>query len=101
MPAPGSSLNRQRHLVRNLEPVSFERHHFAWMVREHANPAQPKIDQNLRADSAFVLYEPLTPGILFTALAPVIANLRQRRIFRRTRINSKSAPGVMQVNKHS
>src|ERR1700723_2298524 len=98
MPAPGSSLNRQRHLVRDLKAVTFERHHFARMIRKHANPSQPEIDQNLRANSALVLHEPLPPRILFAALSPVIANLRQRSFFRRTRIDSKSAPGVMQVD---
>ncbi len=93
--------NRQRHLVRNLEAVTFERHHFARMIRKHANPPQPEIDQNLRADSALMLHESLPPRILFASFAPVITNLRQGRIFGRARINSKSAASVMQINKHA
>ena len=100
MPVLGR-LDRKRHLIRNLQPVAFQRHHFARVVRKHSNPPQPQIDQNLRANTAFMLHEPLPPQILFRALTRMVTNRRKRCIFRRTRINSKSAPSVMQVHKHA
>ena len=93
--------NRQRHLICNLEPITFERHHFARMIRKHANPPQSEIDQNLRADSALVLHESLTSRIVLATFASMVTNLRQRGVFGRTRINSKSAAGVMQVHEHA
>ena len=97
MPVLGR-LDRKRHLIRNLQPVAFQRHHFARMICKHTNPPQSQIDQNLRADAALVLHESLPPRILFAALAAVVTNLRQRRFFGRTRINSKPAAGMMQVD---
>jgi hypothetical protein len=37
-------LNRQRDLIRNLQPVTFQRYHFARMIRKHAYPPQSEID---------------------------------------------------------
>jgi YD repeat-containing protein len=43
------------HLIGDGEAVAFERDQFARMIGEHAQLGQAEIDQNLRADAAFVL----------------------------------------------
>src|SRR5271168_4820035 len=71
------------------------------MIRQHANPAQSQIDQNLRADAAFALHQALTSQILIELAALVKADLRQPLAFVHARIDLKSAAGVMQVDEHA
>ena len=56
-------------LVGDFEPVALKRHDFARMVREDADRAQSQVAQNLRADAALTLYEPLAAQVLIE-LAP-------------------------------
>ena len=68
---------RQRHLIDDLQAVAFERDDFARMIRQHANPPQSQIDQDLRADAAFVLHQALAPEVLIDFAARVINDARQ------------------------
>ena len=53
-------LSRQRHLLLNLQSIPFERHNFLRMVRQHSDPRQPQINQNLRANPTLPLNQSLT-----------------------------------------
>src|ERR1700746_2907865 len=35
------------------EAVTFETHHFFWIIRQQTHSSNPKVDQNLRTDSVF------------------------------------------------
>src|SRR5574340_975786 len=56
------------HLLGNLQPITFERHHLAWVVRQDADRAEAQINQNLRADAALALHHAL-PAEVSTACA--------------------------------
>ena|ERR1700678_238528 len=93
-------------MIDNLQTVTIEGYDFARVVGQHPNAAQAKVDQDLRADSAFALHLALRAQIMFGFLAVVKTNARQLAAFgfaraiaqRNTRIDLKSASGVMQVN---
>ena len=62
---------------------------------------ESQIDQNLRADAAFVLQHPLARDVLIELAARVIQNARQRARRGRRRVDSKSSSGVVQIDKHA
>ena len=64
--------DRQRLLICNVQPVSFERDHFARMVGEHAQTLQAQIEQNLCPDAAFMLQQALPRHVLIELAASVI-----------------------------
>src|SRR6266705_1789434 len=59
-------------LIGDGQPVGFERHHLARMIGEHAQALEPEVNQNLRADAAFMLQQALPRGILIELPASVI-----------------------------
>jgi competence protein ComEA len=65
------------HLVGNGQAVAFERHEFARVIGEHAEIGEAEIDQNLRADAAFVLQKALAGDVAIELPARVQANVRQ------------------------
>jgi hypothetical protein len=90
----------QRHLVGDANAVAFERDDFFWMIGQNSDVGQSEIDEDLRADAAFVLDHALTRGFAVELAAPVKMNLRQptRRI---ASFDAKAAPGVMEVEKNT
>jgi hypothetical protein len=66
----------QRLLIGNGEAVSFERHYLAGMIGEHAQALETEIDEDLGADAAFMLEEPLPGGILIELAASVVEHAR-------------------------
>jgi hypothetical protein len=91
----------ERYLVGDLQAVSIERHNFFRMVRENANSPQAKIDQNLRADSAFPLEQALTIEVAVNFAAIVDQNSRQGAVPRRRRVNLESTARVVKVDKYA
>ena len=92
-----SGSGRQRHLVDYIEAVPLQGDYFSGVVGQHSQILQPQIDQNLRADAAFMLQQSLSGQILIQLAARVIQNLGQQSGSRRGGIDPKSTPGVMQV----
>ena len=91
----------ERYLVGDLQAISIERHNFFRVVGENANSPQAKIDQNLRADSAFPLEQALTIEVAVNFAAIVGQNSRQRPVVRRRRVNSESTARVVKIDKHA
>ena len=71
------------------------------MVREDANPSQAKINQNLRADSAFPLEQALTIEVAVNFAAVVGQYSRHGAVLRRRRVNSESTARVVKIDKHT
>src|SRR5690242_8089411 len=87
-------------LIRDADAVAFEGHHFFRMIGQHADVLQSQIDQDLRADAAFVLDQALARGLAIE-LAPLVKmNLRQRPRLSRS-VHRKAAPSVMEVQEHA
>ena len=71
------------HLIGDGQAVSFQSDNFPWMIGEHAQVLEAEVDQNLRADAAFMLQhaqarehirQTVGPGtILALPTAPCIA----------------------------
>ena len=93
-------LDMQGDLVGDGDAVAFEGDNFFRVVGENANVFQTQIDQNLRADAAFVLDEALACGRTIELSAGVNMNLRENAGFGGS-FNSKTASGVMQVEKNA
>src|SRR6266478_7302988 len=93
-------LNAQRDLVGNANPITFERHNFLWVIRQHSNILQPEINQYLRTNSALVLHHALARWLAIELPAGVQVNLRQRSRLVRL-LDTKPAPSVMQIQKNS
>ena len=87
-------------LVGDGDAVAFEGHDFFRMVGQNTNVLEPEVDQDLRADSAFMLHQPLTRGRAVQLAARVNVNLRQYA-WRLGGFNAKAAAGVMQVQKNT
>ena len=64
-------------LVGDGQAVAFERDDFARMIGEHAQRCEAEVDQDLRADAAFVLQQALARDVLIELAARVIHNARQ------------------------
>lgn len=55
-------LDAERNLVGDADAVAFEGHDFFRVIGENANIFQAEVDQDLCADTAFVLYQALARG---------------------------------------
>ena len=60
-----------------VEAVAFQRDDLARVIGENAQPREAQVDQNLRADAAFVLQQPLPRRIAVDLPARVIQHARQ------------------------
>src|ERR1700694_6136585 len=89
------------HLVGDGEAVAFECDYFPRMIREHAQALETEVDQDLRADAAFMLQQALPCDVLVELPARVIQNMRERAGSGSSGFNSEAAPCVVQINKHS
>ena len=88
-------------LVGDGQAVAFERDDFARMVGEHAQILQSEIDQDLRADAAFVLQQALPRDVLIELAARVVQDARQRARSGRGGVDAEAAARVVQVDKHA
>ncbi len=70
------------------------------MVGQHANIFKPQIDQNLCADAAFMLHQPLASGRAVQLAARVNMNLREYAGLRGS-LDSEAPAGVVQVQKYT
>src|ERR1700682_2174852 len=58
-----ASLNPQGNLLGNSNPIAFKRYHFFRVIGEDADIFKAKVDENLRANAAFVLDHALPRGL--------------------------------------
>src|SRR5437879_6177563 len=72
---PGWRFDAQRDLVGDADAVAFEGHDFLRMIGEDANVFEAEVDQDLRADAAFVLNQALARGFAVELAALVKMNL--------------------------
>ncbi|SRR5258708_32958800 len=90
----------QGNLVGDADAVAFESDDFFRMIGEDANVLQAEVDENLRADAAFVLDHALTSGFAIELSALVKMNLRERTwLFRG--FNGEAASCVMEVQEYT
>ena len=90
----------QRDLVGNGDAVAFEGDDFFWVVGEDANVSKAEVDQDLRANAAFVLDHALASGLAIELAALMKMNLRQRAWFVGG-IDGEAASRVMEVKEHA
>ena len=93
----GSSAGGERQwlLICNVQPIRFERDHFARMVGEDAQALKAQIEQNLCADAAFMLQQALSRRILIELPASVIEHARHFARSRRRLLQTKASAGVV------
>jgi len=70
-------LDAERHLVGDADAVAFESDDFLRVIGEDANVLEAKVDQDLRADAAFVLHHALAGGLAIELAALVKMDLRE------------------------
>src|SRR5262249_50362841 len=92
--------NAERHLVGDGDAVAFECDNFFRMICEHPDVPEAKIDQDLRADAAFVLHHTLTSRFPVELTARVNVNLWKLAGFFRL-LNAEAAPSMMQIQKYA
>jgi len=83
-------------LVRDGHAVAFQGHHFFGVVGEDANVIQAEVDQDLRADAAFVLHHALASRFAVELATLMKVNLRQSAGLLGG-IDGKAAAGVMKI----
>ena len=88
----------QGDLVGNADAVAFEGDDFFRVIGEDANVFEAEIDQDLRADAAFVLDHALAGRFAIELAALVEMNLREHAGFL-GRIDAETASSVVQVQK--
>ena len=89
-------LDAKGDLVRDANAVAFESDDFFRVIGEDANVLEAKVDQDLRADAAFVLHHALAGGLAIELAALVKMDLRERsRLF--GGIHGEAAASVVQV----
>ncbi len=91
-------LDAQRHLVGDADAVAFEGDDFFWVIGEDANVFEAEVNQDLRADSAFVLDHALPRKLAIELAALVEMNLWENAGFLGG-FNTEAASGVMKVEK--
>jgi hypothetical protein len=83
-------------LVGDADAVTFQGDYFFWVVGEDTNVLQAEVDQDLRADAAFVLDHALAGGLAIELAALVKMNLGEQAWFLH-RFDAEAAPRVVQV----
>src|SRR5262249_21534312 len=86
----------KRDLVGDGDAVAFEGDNFFGMVGQDANVFEAEVDQNLRADAAFVLDHALTSGLAVELAARMNMNLRELAGLVRL-IDAETAASVMEI----
>src|SRR5882762_10734400 len=87
-------------LVGDADAVAFQGHDFFRVVREDADVLEAEIDQDLRADAAFVLDHALAGGFAIELAALVKMNLRERAGFFGG-FDAEAAARVVEIEKDS
>ena len=83
-------------MVGDADAVAFEGYDFFGMVGDDANIFEAEVDQDLRADTAFVLNHALTGGLAIELAARMKMNLRQGAgSF--WRVDAIAAAGVVEI----
>src|SRR5713226_7648135 len=90
----------KRDLVGDANAVAFERDDFFRVVGEHANVLEAQVDQDLRADAAFVLDHALAGGFAIELAALVKMNLRERAGFFGG-FDAEAASRVVEIEEHA
>src|SRR5260370_36883881 len=81
-------------LVGDADAVAFEGNDFFRVIGEHANVFEAEIDQDLRADAAFVLDHALAGRFAIELTSLVAVNLREHA---RPRGRTEGGPASMRV----
>ena len=89
-------VDTERDLIGDGDAVAFEGDNFFRMVGEHANILEAEVDEDLRADAAFVLDHALASRFAIELAALMKMNLRERAGLL-GRIDGKAPAGVMEV----
>lgn len=92
-------VDAERDLVGDGDAVAFEGDNFFRMIGQNANVLEAEVDQDLRADTAFVLDHALTSGFAIELAALVKVNLRKRARGGVGGIHAEAAAGVMEIEK--
>ena len=71
-------VDAQRDLIRDGDAVAFEGDYFFRVVGEDANVLEAEVDQDLRADAAFVLHHALASRFAVELATLMKMNLRER-----------------------
>src|SRR5258708_11927922 len=93
-------LEAQRNLIGDADAVAFEGDNFFRVIGEDANVLETKVNQDLRADAAFVLDHALARRLAIELAALVEMNLRKRAGFPGG-IHGKSAASVVEIEKNT
>ena len=93
-------VDAQGHLVGDGYAVAFEGDDLFGVVGEDANIFEAEIDQDLRADAAFVLDHALARGFAVELAALMKMNLRQGARFPGG-IDGEAAAGVVEIQEHA
>jgi len=93
-------VDAQRDLIRDGDAVAFEGDYFFRVVGEDANVLEAEVDQDLRADAAFVLHHALAGGFAVELAARMKMDLREATSDG-IRVDAETPARVMQVEKHA
>ena len=88
----------QGNAVGDRQAVAFERHNLARVVGENAKMGEAEIDQDLRADAAFVLQQPLPRGVALDLAARMVEHARHFAGPGDGLFNAEAAAGLVQVH---
>src|SRR5712692_9004227 len=93
-------IDAERDLVGDADAVAFESDDFFRMIGEDANVLEAEIDQDLRADPAFVLNHALARRLAIELTTFVKMNLREHaRLF--GGFDAEAASRVVQIEKNA
>src|SRR5260370_18678598 len=93
-------VDAQGDLVGDADAVAFEGDDFFRVIGEDANVLEAEINQDLRADTAFVLDQALARRLTIKLAALVKMNLRERPRFAGG-IHGEASSGVVQIQKNA
>src|SRR5260370_3231705 len=93
-------VDAQGDLVGDADAVAFEGDDFFRVIGEDANVLEAEINQDLRADTAFVLDQALARRLTITLAALVKMNLRKRAGFS-SGIHGEAAACVVEIEKNA
>jgi hypothetical protein len=90
----------QRDLIGNADAVAFQGDDFFGVICEDANVFETEVNQNLRADAAFVLHHALAGRLAIELAALMEMNLR-KRAGSLGGLDAEAAAGVVEVEKNA
>ena len=93
-------LYAQRDLVGDGDTVAFQGDNFFGVIGQHTYIFEAQVNQDLRADTAFMLHKALARGRAVELAARVNMNLRKRAGFARG-FDAEAPPGVVQIEKNA